>query len=123
MARAAAPADRSRAQSRHHLCTSVALVAELAEVIGRPKFAVRIHSAGLSAADLVQDYARLVEIVEPASLPEPVARDPDDDLVLATALGAEAFVVVSGDRDLLEIGTFRNIRILAVTDLLASLSR
>jgi putative PIN family toxin of toxin-antitoxin system len=100
------------------LCTSVALVAELAEVIGRAKFAARVQEAGLAAADLVQDYARLAEVVMPAALTEPVSRDPDDDLVLATALGAEASLIVSGDRDLLELGTFRDIRILAAADAL-----
>ncbi|MDY6945412.1 MAG: putative toxin-antitoxin system toxin component, PIN family [Pseudomonadota bacterium] len=40
------------------LCTSFILLAELAEVIARDKFAQRIQLAGLSAADLVQDYRR-----------------------------------------------------------------
>jgi putative PIN family toxin of toxin-antitoxin system len=93
------------------LCTSVALLAELAEVIGRGKFAARVHDAGVAAAELVEDYARLAEIVVPASLTEPVSRDPDDDLVLATALAAEASLIVTGDHDLLTLGTFRDIRI------------
>lgn len=105
------------------LCTGVALLAELAEVIGRAKFAARVRAAGLSAADLVQDYARLAEIAQPASLLEPVSRDPDDDLVLATALGAEASLIVSGDRDLLELVTFRDIRILAAADALTLIGR
>jgi hypothetical protein len=64
------------------------LLAELAEVIARAKFVARIREAGLTAAELVEDYARLAEIVVPALLTEPVSRDPDDDLVLATVLGA-----------------------------------
>ena len=105
------------------LCTSIALLAELAEVIGRPKFAARVHAAGLSAADLVQDYADLADITVPAPLSEPVCRDPDDDLALATALAAEASLIVSGDRDLLSLGAFRNIRILAAVDALAAIDR
>jgi putative PIN family toxin of toxin-antitoxin system len=92
-------------------------------VIGRPKFAERVHAAGLSAATLVQDYARLAELVEPASLPEPVSRDPDDDVVLATALTAHADLIVSGDRDLLDLGAFRNLRILTATQALATFGR
>ncbi|HVY80119.1 MAG TPA: putative toxin-antitoxin system toxin component, PIN family [Steroidobacteraceae bacterium] len=79
--------DLIRART-HSLCVSMALLAELAEVIARPKFAQRIQAAGLSAAALVQDYTRLAEIVEPAPLAKPVSRDPDDDVVLATALAA-----------------------------------
>jgi predicted nucleic acid-binding protein len=58
------------------------LVAELAEVLARPKFAQRIHAAALSPVALVLDYSRLVELVEPTPLTEPVCRDPNDDLVL-----------------------------------------
>lgn len=105
------------------LCTSAALLAELAEVIGRAKFITRIHDAGLAATDLVQDYARLAELAAPASLMESVSRDADDDLVLATALGAEAALIVSGDRDLLVLGAFRGIRVLAAAEALAAIGR
>jgi putative PIN family toxin of toxin-antitoxin system len=105
------------------LSTSVAMLAELAEVIARPKFAERIRTAGLSAAALVQDYARLAEIVEPRSLAEPMSRDADDDIVLATALAAQADLIVSGDRDLLDLGTFRGVRIVTPTAALALLGR
>jgi putative PIN family toxin of toxin-antitoxin system len=79
-------------------CTSLTLLAELAEVIGRDKFAQRVRAAGLSAAELLQDYERLAEIVEPTPLPAPVSRDPDDDHVLACALAAQAELIVSGDK-------------------------
>src|ERR1700730_16096758 len=57
------------------LCTSATLLAELAEVTVRDKFAHRVLAAGLSATELVQDYERLAEIVEPQPLPAPVCRD------------------------------------------------
>jgi putative PIN family toxin of toxin-antitoxin system len=105
------------------LCTSATLVAELAEVIARPKFRGRVQAAGLSAALLVQDYARIAEFVEPDRLDAPASRDPDDDDVLACALAARADFIVSGDRDLLELGAFRNVPILSPADALAELSR
>lgn len=94
----------------------MALLAELAEVIGRKKFAQRLQAAGLSPAALVKDYSRLCVSVEPESLPQPVCRDPDDDLVLATALTAQAFLTVSGDLDLLDLGAFGDIRIINAAD-------
>ncbi len=112
--------DLVRART-HTLCTSVALLAELAEVIGRKKFAQRLQAAGLSPSTLVQDVSRLAVIVEPATLPQPVCRDPDDDLVLATALTAQAFLIVSGDLDLLDLHTFRDIRILNAADALRAI--
>ena len=53
------------------LYTSVTLLAELAEVIARDKFAERVRAAGLSATELVQDYERLAEVVTPEPLPAP----------------------------------------------------
>ena len=100
------------------LHTSVTLLAELAEIIGRGKFIRPILRAGLSAAALVEDYQRLAVLVEPAPLTAPVSRDPDDDHVLAAALGADAQLIVSGDRDLLDLGTFSGIPILAATQAL-----
>jgi putative PIN family toxin of toxin-antitoxin system len=113
--------DLVRART-HSLCVSMALLAELAEVIARPKFAQRIQAAGLSAAALVQDYTRLAEIVEPAPLAAPVSRDPDDDVVLATALAARATLIVSGDQDLLVLGSFADVRILNAAEALRVLS-
>jgi uncharacterized protein len=96
-------------------CTSSILLAELAEVIARDKFAQRVFAAGLSAAQLVQDYTRLAQIVEPQPLPAPASRDPDDDHVLACALAAQANLIVSGDRDLLDLHEYQGIPILTTT--------
>jgi uncharacterized protein len=101
------------------LYTSLALLAELAEVIARAKFARRLRAAELSATTLVQDYARLAQIVEPQALPPPLSRDPDDDVVLATAAAASAQLIVPGDADLLTLGSFRSIRILPARAALA----
>ena len=86
--------------------------APLAEVMGRGKFTRRIQSARLSAAGLVDDYRHLAVLIDPQPLPAPVSRDADDDHVRACALTAGAAPIVSGDQDLLDLGTFRNIAIL-----------
>jgi predicted nucleic acid-binding protein len=46
-------------------------------------------------------------------LPQPVCRDPDDDAVLALALATQADLIVSGDDDLLALGQFQGIPIVA----------
>jgi uncharacterized protein len=101
------------------LCTSPTLLAELAEVIRRDKFVRRVHAATLSAAELVQDYERLAEVVEPQHLPAPTSRDPDDDHVLACARAGKADLIVSGDRDLLTLREYQGIPILSTTAALA----
>ena len=52
------------------------------------------------------------EMVESPDLPEPVCTDPDDDKFLACAVAASAPCVVSGDRHLLRVGTYRGVRVL-----------
>lgn len=69
------------------------LLAELADVIRRAKFARRLHDAGISAEALIHDYARLAEIVDAPALPQPVCRDPDDNYVFACGLGSGADVI------------------------------
>jgi len=53
------------------------------------------------------------EVVKPASLDKRICRDPDDDLVLATALASRADFIVTGDDDLFVLKIFRGIRILS----------
>ena len=98
------------------LCTSMLLLAELAEVMARDKFAERLRAARVSAIELVQDYARLAETVTPEALPAPVIeRDPDDDHVLACAVCAKAQLIVSGDSHLLDLRVYQGIPIRAAS--------
>lgn len=94
------------------IITSSALLAELAEVLARDKFATRISRADLSAKALLEDYADITYVIEPVALPEPVSRDPDDDEVLACAIAARVDAIVSGDADLLTLKSYQDIPIL-----------
>jgi putative PIN family toxin of toxin-antitoxin system len=53
------------------------------------------------------------EIVEPATIEKEACRDQDELLVLGTAVAARCDVLVSGDKDLLNLDTFRGIRIIS----------
>ena len=71
---------------------------------------------------MLVEYVEAVELVEPIEVIR-IARDPDDDQVLACAVAANSQWIVSGDLDLLDLGTFRGIRILsarAALELLAN---
>jgi putative PIN family toxin of toxin-antitoxin system len=52
-------------------------------------------------------------IVDAPRLDEPVSADHDDDMFLAAALVAQAPVIVSGDRDLLDVSGWRDIAVLS----------
>lgn len=105
--------------SQIDLHTSTVLLAELAEVIAREKFAMRIRAAGLSPAALVADYARLARIVSPAQITPAVAGDPDDDQVLACAIAAQADLVVSGDNRVRNLKSFQRVPIVSAAQALA----
>ena len=52
------------------------------------------------------------EMVYAQSLPEPVCVDPDDDKFLGCALASKCKVIVSGDKHLLHVSGYREIRVL-----------
>ena len=55
-------------------------------------------------------------IVRPVLLGETVCRDPDDDAIIACALGGKAKVICSGDDDLLALNGFRGLEIMQPSD-------
>lgn len=93
------------------LFTSTVLLAELLEVLSRPKFETRFAAAGTTPLELVLGYAALAGIVDPIDVPAVVSADPDDDHVLACAVAADAAVVISGDSHLIQIGKYNDIEI------------
>lgn len=95
------------------LASSPALIAEFAGVLGTGKFANVLLRAGLTREFILAELQAAVEIVHPAPLPDRVCRDPDDDDVLACALAARADMIVSGDRDLLDLHEYRGIPIVS----------
>lgn len=101
--------------------SSPALLSELAEVLGRPQFADVLERSGSSTEFVLGEVQAMVKLVYPALFPIPVCRDPDDDEVLATALAAQADLIVSGDRDLLVLATFQGIPIVTPSSALERL--
>jgi putative PIN family toxin of toxin-antitoxin system len=90
----------------HELVLSEYILVELARTL-RDKFEypeqdVRAVVAFLKSASL---------LVEPASLPLDSCRDPSDIPILGTAIAGDADLLVTVDRDLLSLGSFRRIPI------------
>ncbi|HME20735.1 MAG TPA: putative toxin-antitoxin system toxin component, PIN family [Acetobacteraceae bacterium] len=104
------------------LIISPALLAELGEVIRRPKFQTILSRSHTDADRMLSDVRRLAEIVDPPSLPAPVSRDPDDDAVLALAVASQADLIISGDADLLTLGYYAGISIVDAATAVARIS-
>ena len=93
---------------RHHVViSSRPLLDELHDVLSR-KF--RQRAADVRAT--VRLFEETFTLVTPVPLEAPACRDPDDDIVLATARAGECVAIVTGDQDLLVLDPFQGIRLL-----------
>lgn len=108
---------QARREKRVELFTSVTMLAELTDILARPKFEKKIAASLLSVDQLVDGYAELVQVVRPTPTPRIVA-DPDDDVVIGTALAAKADLLVTGDRGLLDVGVYQGVRIVSVAEVI-----
>jgi uncharacterized protein len=102
------------------LISSPALLAELGQVIRRPKFQTILARSGTDPEQMLGEVRRVAEIIDPPPLPAPVSRDPDDDAVLALAVTSQADLIVSGDTDLLALGVHAGI---PIVDAAAAITR
>jgi len=94
---------------RHHVViSSRPLLDELRDALTR-----KFHQRAADVRATVCLSEETFTLVTPASLEAPVCRDPDDDVVLATARAGERAAIVTGDQDLLNLDPFGTIRVLA----------
>ncbi|MFN4218356.1 MAG: putative toxin-antitoxin system toxin component, PIN family [Candidatus Bipolaricaulia bacterium] len=54
-----------------------------------------------------------MEVVPPVQLDHTVCRDPDDDVILGTALAGNAVCIVTGDKDLLVLRRYGSVDIVS----------
>ncbi len=102
-------------EQRVQLFISRPLLAELTDILGRRKFEQKIAAAGLSVDQLVDRYAELAALVRPVAVTG-IAPDPDDDVVIGTALAASAELIVTGDRALLTVIEHQGVRLVGVAE-------
>jgi len=113
---------RAAAVAGVELVTSEPLLAELADVLSRSKFKKSLGVLGVSSGELFVTYARQATMVQPAAVPR-IAPDRDDDVVIGTALAANANFVVTGDRTLLSVAKHEGVRIVSVGEALEAVAQ
>lgn len=99
------------------LATSEPLLDELDDILKRK---LRITPAVTS---FVTELRCRAAVVKPAPLTAQICRDRNDDIVLGTAVAAQAQVIVTGDSDLLVLKEYRGVRILSPRQFLELLDR
>lgn len=107
-------------EQRIALFTSTPLLAELTDILARPKFDKKIAASKLTIDQLVDHYTALAALVRPFAITG-IAPDPDDDVVIGTALAANAELIVTGDRALRSVGEHRGIRFVSIAEMLDAL--
>ncbi|MBE0691403.1 MAG: putative toxin-antitoxin system toxin component, PIN family [Anaerolineae bacterium] len=113
---------RAATEQKFRLLLSETLIAELLDVLSREKFKMQRQSLGMSAEQIVADLRVVAEVVHPADVPSSAVRDVKDAMVIACAIGGNAEVIVSGDQDLLSLGTYARITIVDARGFLAILT-
>ena len=88
---------------------------EFRTVLEYPKFTL---TGGEIKSIIEEEVLPFFDIVEISDEVSGVCKDPDDDKFIACALSASANFIVSGDKDLCDVGTYRTIKIIRASDLL-----
>ncbi len=106
---------RSRVRAASRIARSDAVAVEIREVLSRPKFArVLTQARQGEIADLIfsdsQWFDPRIRVSD--------CRDPSDDKYLELALASGAAVIVSSDKDLLDLDPWRGVRIVRPAEFL-----
>lgn len=108
-------------QQGYILVTSEAILAEIERVLRYPRIRDRYHISEADIAGLLASlHADALVMSGTQSIP-PICSDPDDDKFLACAVEAQADCIVSGDPDLLILGSYEGVAILKPHEFLARL--
>ena len=91
------------------LVASAPIVAELRRTLAKPYFAQRFTTEEIERAlYLVRHRSSFMDALADV---RGVATTPEDDLILATAVTGEALFLVTGDRQLRNLGEYQGVRI------------
>ena len=91
------------------LVTSLALLEEPERVLARPRIVERLGWLPSESRMFVAALAESAIVAGASGELKVVAADPDDDRVIEAAVERDADYIVSGDRHLLDLGSYRDI--------------
>ena len=103
-----------RLLEKHTLILSSQMLAELADVLSRDKFSI-------TSAQIDRFISLLLRKSTVASISgnlNVIKKDPDDNIVLLTAINGNADYIVSGDKHLLTLRKFEGMEIVTISQLL-----
>ena len=99
--------------------TSEAILREYARVLRYPYQRSKHQFTDAELAEIDAAFEEFTEIVSPTETPAVIIEDPDDDHILAAADTARVECIVTGDKHLLRLDSYKGILILSPADFLA----
>jgi putative PIN family toxin of toxin-antitoxin system len=93
-------------------------VGEINQVLAYPKIAKILQADGLLHDELIEAVLKVVKFVEVTKTVKVVLEHPADDKFIDCALAARADYIVSGDKHLLKVGSYKKTRIVSVAEVL-----
>ncbi|HJX23620.1 MAG TPA: putative toxin-antitoxin system toxin component, PIN family [Candidatus Bathyarchaeia archaeon] len=103
----------------HTVISSSQMLAELADVLSRDKFSVTSSQVDRFIS-ILAGKAKMVSVHSSSKV---IPEDPDDDIVLNTALSGKADYIVSGDKHLLKIACCEKTQILSVNEFIQIIAK
>lgn len=99
-------------EGRYTLITSPYMVEELVHVLSYPRIRDRLRLEKDELEAIVIALLAQAEVTAGQLSLAGVTRDPKDDAVVACAIEGGAEVIVSGDQDLLALGTYKRVEVM-----------
>lgn len=99
-------------QHKFQLFTSPAILAEVQE-----KLEQKLHFQRVLAVEYIEAIKSIAEVINPTVVLNEVPTDPDDNRILECSLEAKADIIVSADKDLLRLKTYKSAQIFHPTSL------
>ena len=93
---------------QHHIIFGEEILQDIHE-----KLVKKIKVPASIAADYIKVLRNHSELYQPEPVDAGVCRDPDDNAVLGLVAPSSAEIIISGDQDLLVIGTYKGVKILS----------
>jgi uncharacterized protein len=103
-----------RLLEKHTVVLSSQMLAELADVLSRDKFTITNTQIDLFISLLL----RKSTVTSVSGNLKVILKDPDDNIVLLTAVNGKADYIVSGDKHLLTLRKFEGIEIVTISQML-----
>jgi len=94
------------------------ILKEIARILEYPKIKSILEMSGITSREILNEILRLSKVTNPKKKLEIVKENPEDNVFLECALESGADYVVSGDKRLLNLKKFGEIKIISSRELI-----